>query len=51
MDTLCCEECQEDERVFNDLCACGHGRDEHTVTGTGESGFCCVCAVCDLFEE
>lgn len=32
---------------LNDLCACGHGKDQHSV---GDVGFCVVCT-CDKFVE
>ncbi len=36
------------DESFNDLCACGHGRDEHCTLHPGSG--CQVCD-CDDFEE
>lgn len=37
----------EDEGCLNDLCACGHGLDQH---GGAVGGVCAVCD-CDAFVE
>ena len=42
---------EDDEGCFNDLCACGHGLDDHVgVSLNGKVPACFLCA-CDGFVE
>ena len=39
-----------DAGCYNDLCSCGHNRDDH-YAAMGGSLACYVCVECDGFEE
>ena len=40
----------EDMNCFNDLCACGHGKDQHAVNVVTEPSPCYICT-CHNFME